>query len=410
MDADERRCDTRSGKKVVQLKMRPGSYKFFNSLVFIPSVMDRYIASELIPPFLFGVGAFSSVGVAFGAVIDLVRKVVESGLPLTTALNVFWLNLPYFIVLAFPTSTLLATLITYSRLSSDSELIALRSCGVSTYRIVVPALILSFVVTGITFVFNERVVPAANYRADLILVRALKKEKPAFQQYNIFYPEYQEVRQPDGSKVNVLSRLFYADQFDGQQMKDLTVVERSQEKLSRIVLAKSATWNSGQNTWDFFDGTVYLVAPDSSYRKILPFEHQQLHLPRTPLDLAMNNPKLTAGEMNISQARKYLEIVGLSGDDKRIRQLKVHIQEKIAFPFVCVVFGLVGAALGTRSQRASRATGFSISVVVIFTYYLLNFFSSALGSVGILPPLIAAWLPNMFGFGAGGLLLMRTAR
>jgi len=392
-------------------KMTSGSYKFFkffNRLIPIPSVMDRYIATELILPFLFGVGAFSSVGVAVGAVIDLVRKVVESGLPLAAALNVFWLNLPYFIVLAIPMSTLFAVLMTYSRLSSDSELIALRSFGVSIYRLVLPALILSFIVTGITFVFNEQVVPVANHQANLILERALKKEKPAFLQHNIFYPEYQEVKQPDGSKVNVLLRLFYADQFDGQRMKDLTIVARSQEGLKQIVVAKSAMWNPVQKTWDFFNGTIYSVAPDSSFRNILQFEHQQLYLPRAPLDLALNS--LHYGEMNIAQAQKYLEIARLTSDNKKIRQLKVHIQEKIAFPFVCVVFGLVGAALGTKPQRAGQATSFGVSVVVIFAYYIFNFMSNALGSAGFLSPLMSAWLPTLFGFGAGGLLLMRTAR
>lgn len=391
--------------------MTLGSYKFFkffNLPVPTPSVMDRYIAAELIPPFLFGVGAFSSVGVAVGAVVDLVRKVVESGLPLASALNVFWLNLPYFISLAIPMSTLFAALITYGRLSSDSELIALRSCGVSVYRLVLPALILSFVVTGITFVLNEQVVPAANYQADLILQRSLKPEKRAFQQHNIFYPEYHEVQQSNGSKLNVLSRLFYADQFDGQRMKDLTIVDRGQESLNQIVVAKSASWNPSQNTWDFFDGTIYLVAPDSSYRNIVRFEHRQLHLPRTPLDLASNSLKY--GEMNIAQAQKYLEIVSLTGDQKKIHAIKVHIQAKIAFPFVCTVFCLVGAALGIRPQRAGQGTSFGICVVVVFTYYLLNFISNALGLANVLSPLISAWLPAMFGFGAGGLLLLRTAR
>jgi len=390
--------------------LKSGSYKYFNfnSLVPIPSVLDRYIVAELLPPFLFGVGAFSSVGVAVGSVFNLVQKVVESGLPLAIASKVFLLNLPYFIVLAFPMSTLFATLLTYTRLSSDSEVIALRSCGLSIYRLVLPALIMSFVVTGITFVFNERVVPAANYEANLTLARALKIKEPSFQQQNIFYPEYKEVQHLDGSKENIISRLFYADQFDGHQMKGLTILDRSQSGLNQIMVAKSARWNPVENAWEFFNGTIYLVDPDSSSRNILRFEHQQLQLPRTPVDLAQT--KQNYGEINIAQAQEQLKIARLRGDDKKIRQLQVHIQEKIAFPFVCLVFGLVGAALGIRPQRTGQATSFGISVVVMFTYYLLNFISIALGSAGIFSPLMSAWLPTMFGFGAGGLLLMRTAR
>jgi lipopolysaccharide export system permease protein len=112
--------------------------------------------------------------------------------------------------------------------------------------------------------------------------------------------------------------LFYADQFDGQRMKDLTIVDRFQESLSQIVVAKSASWNSGQKVWDFFDGTIYLVAPNSSFRNIVRFEHRQLHLPRTPLDLASNSLKY--GEMNIAQAQKYLELVRLTGDDKKFAE------------------------------------------------------------------------------------------
>lgn len=391
--------------------MTSGSYKSFKSLkplIFMPSVMDRYIAAQLLMPFLFGVGAFSSIAVSVGAVFDLVRKVVESGLPMEIALNIFLLKLPYFVVLAFPMSTLLTTLMTYGRLSSDSELIALRSCGVSIYRLVLPAVILSFLVTGITFLFNEQIVPTANYQATLTLERALKEEKPKFQDRNIFYPEYQEVKQPDGDKANILTRLFYADQFDGERMKGLTIVDRSKEGINQIVVADSAMWNPAQNTWDFFNGTIYLVAPDSTYRNILRFEHQQLQLPRTPLDVAEKGRDYD--EMNIAESLERLEKTRPGGDEKKIRKLQVRIQEKIAFPFVCVVFGLVGATLGTKPQRTGRATSFGISLGIIFSYYLLRVTSGALGLSGILSPWMSAWLPAIFGFGAGGLLLIRAAR
>lgn len=370
--------------------------------------MDSYIAKELLPPFLFGVGAFSSIGVSVDAVFDLMRKVVESGLPLEIALNVFLLKLPYFIFLALPMSTLLAALMTYSRLSSDSELIALRSCGVSIQRLVLPAVVLSLAVTGMTFLLNEQIVPAANYQANITLQQALKREVPTFQQRNIFYPEFQEVEQPNGEDVKILTRLFYADQFDGQRMKGLTIVDRSEQGLNQIVVSDSAAWNPAENVWDFFDGTIYLVSPDSSYRNIVRFNHQQLQLPRTPLDIAEKGRDY--GEMNIAQARQQLEIVRLSGDDQKIRKLKVRIQEKFAFPFICVVFGLVGAAMGTKPQRTGRATSFGISVIVIFSYYIVQLTSSALGVAGILSPVMSAWLPPLLGLIAGGLLLLRVSR
>ena len=369
--------------------------------------MDWYLTKELIGPFLFGVGLFSSVGVTVGAVFELVRRVTESGLPFSTAVQIFLLKMPYFIVLAFPMSMLLASLMAYSRMSSDSEIVALRSCGINVYRLVVPAVILSLAVTGMTFAMNELIVPAANYQATITLDRALKREKPLFQEKIIFYPEFRNVDKGNGEE-SVLTRLFYAEQFDGKQMKGLTILDRSQPELNQIISSESAIWNPAQNSWDFFNGTVYIVAPDGSYRNIVRFEHQQLQLPRTPLDLAAKARDY--GEMNIAQAIDYLNLIRSSGDEQKIRKLKVRIQEKYALPFVCIVFGLVGAALGTKPQRTGRATSFGISVIVIFTYYVFSFITSSMGLKAILTPVMAAWLPMICGLGVGGLLLVRASR
>jgi lipopolysaccharide export system permease protein len=370
--------------------------------------MDRYIISELLPPFLFGVGVFSSLGVAIGTMFDLVRKVTESGLPLTLAMKILLLKLPFFIVLAFPMSMLLCTLLTYSRLSSDSELIALRSCGVSIYRLVLPAIVMGAVVTGITFFFNELVVPAANYEASLTLDRAVKQKTISFQENNIIYPEFRKVRQESGAKEEVLVRLFYAEKFDGQRMKGLTILDRSQPDINQILVAESATWNPETNVWNFFNGTIYIVAPDGSYRNILKFENQQLNLPRAPLDLA--SQKRDYDEMNIAESQEYLKLLRQSGKEKKIRKLIIRIQQKYSLPFACLAFGLVGAALGTKPQRASKATGFGICVVLVFSYYLLMSIGDALGLSGVLSPVMAGWLPTLCGFGMGIVVLVRASQ
>ncbi|AKG24608.1 LptF/LptG family permease [Calothrix sp. 336/3] len=370
--------------------------------------MDRYLISELLPPFLFGVGAFASLVLAIDSLFELMRKLVETGLPITIAFKVIALKLPNFVVLSFPMSTLLATLMTYSRLSSESELIALRGCGVSVYRMVMTAVMLSFLITGITFIFNEQIVPAANYEATATLERALKSDKPTFKRENIVYPEYRDIQQPDGTKEKILTRLFYADKFNGKQMTGLTIIDRSQSGLSQIVVSESGEWNASQNVWDFYNGTIYLVAPDRSYRNILRFQHQQLRLPRTPLNVAQNSRDYE--EMNIAQAMEQLELERLSGNAQKIRKLKVRIQQKIALPFACVVCGLVGATVGTVPQRTGRGASFGISLLVIFTYYVLLRVTRELGDAGMLPSYLAAWLPNIIGLTIGLFLLVRVAR
>jgi lipopolysaccharide export system permease protein len=372
------------------------------------SIMDRYFVVQLLPPFLFGVGAFTSVVLAIDSLFELLRKVVESGLPVTIAIKVFLLKLPYVMVYAFPMSTLLATLMTYSRLSSESELIALRGCGVSIYRIISTAVVFGCVVTGVTFLFNESIAPAANYQATVTLQAALQSDQPSVKQQNIYYPEYREIRQPDGTTSKILTRLFYADQFDGKEMKGLTLIDRSTAGLDQIIVSETAQWNPGQQLWDFYNGTIYLVAPDRSYRNILRFQHQQLQLPRTPLSLAENSRDY--GEMNIAESLQQLKLEKLGGNLQKIRKLKVRIHQKIAFPFVCIIFSLVGSVMGIVPQRAGRGTSLGISVIVIFTYYLLLSISGALAEAAVLSPLVGAWLPNLFGLAAGVFLLQRLAQ
>lgn len=380
--------------------------KFRFPLPYI-SVMDRYIMTELLLPFLFGIGLFTALGLSIGTLFELIRRVTESGLPLTLALKILLLRIPGFVALAFPMSILLACLLAYSRLSSDSEIIALRSVGLKVYRLVVPALILSLIVTGMTFFINDVITPSANREATITLTEALNKVKPTFKDRNILYPEYKKVEQ-NGNTYTVLQRLFYAEEFNGEEMKDLTILDLSREGLNQILTAQTAKWNIADNVWEFSNGTIYLISPDGAYRNIVRFEHQQLALSRAPLDLAKRKPR--SEEMTISEAKEYLEVVRLEGDEKSIRKLLVRIQSKISLPFVCLVFGLIGSALGLRPQNTNKATGFGICVVLIFSYYLLSFVTESMGIWGIITPVMAAWSPNILGLLAGTWLLVQSSK
>jgi lipopolysaccharide export system permease protein len=381
------------------------------SQIFLPgiSVMDRYIITQLLMPFLFGVGAFSSIILAVGSLFDLVRQVTEAGLPLTVALEVMALKMPQFVVYSFPMSILLSGMMTYSRFSADSEIIAFRSVGVSIYRLILPALILSTIVTGVTFFFNEWLVPAASQQATITLTKALKQDKPTFKKDNIIVPEYKEVDR-NGIKEQVLVRLFYAEKFDGKTMTGLTIVDRSQQDkgLSQILNARSAVWNEGKNTWEFTDGTIYLIAPDASYRNIVTFQHQQLQLPKSPFDLAA--PDKNIPDMSVSELVNYAETIRLSGDKKKILNVAVTIHQKLAFPFICIVFSLMGASMGIRPQRTGKATSFGVSLLLIFGYYLMLFVFGALGQAEIISPFFGGWLPNFIGIAIGGWLVYKAAK
>jgi len=370
--------------------------------------MDRYILSQLVMPFLFGVVAFSSIGVSVGAAFDLVRRVTEAGLSPTIAFQVFVLRLPYFVSLALPTSMLLACLMVYGRLSSDSELVALRSCGVSIQRLIAPAIALSLLMTGVTFAFNEAVVPAANRQGAQMIDQALKKREQNFTESNIIYQEFRTEKTTEGESERRLSRIFYAKEYDGKQMKGLTILDFSKQELNQIMVSKTAIWNGQEEIWDFSDGTIYVIDPDGSYRNIVRFQQQQVQLPRTPLDIAKTNRD--PAEMNLAEATQYRELITQTGDRREIRKISIRIDQKVAFPFACLVFGLAGATLGVQPRRSGRATGFGLSLVIIISYYLLISTGEALYRFEVLTSVMAAWLPTIVGLLLGGVLLVRLSR
>jgi lipopolysaccharide export system permease protein len=371
------------------------------------ALVDRYLVSLLIPPFVFGVGLFASLGVAIGNLSDLANKIADSNLPLLAAIEILLLKVPEFATYSLPVSLLLATILTYGRLGNDSELIALRSCGASLYRLLVPALCLSFLVAGMTFLLNEYIVPAANYRATEILSLTIANDSDIDRDRDIYYPNYDIHLQSDGKKDRKLKSIFYAEKFDGKVMQAVTVLRWQQKELNQIIIAESATWNSIENVWDFVNGTIYKLAPpNGSYGEAVNFHRKKIPLSRSAFDF------VTQGrdpyEMNISQAIAYLPILKTSGDDKRLRMFQVRIQQKIAFPFVCIVFGAIGVALGSLPQQIGRGTSFGLCVAIVFTYYLFNFLIGSFGLIGVLSPFLAAWIPNFLGLLLGGWLLWRV--
>ena len=112
-------------------------------------LIDRWLLGELIGPLLFALTAFTVVSLSVGVMFDLVRKIVESNLPWTIAVQVLLLKLPSFLVISFPMATLMASLLAYSRLSANSELTALRSVGVTESRMIAPAIALALLMTSL---------------------------------------------------------------------------------------------------------------------------------------------------------------------------------------------------------------------------------------------------------------------
>ncbi len=370
-------------------------------------LLDRWLLNELIGPLLFGIAAFTAVSLSVGVVFELVRRVAESGLPLTAALQVLLLRLPGFLVLSFPMATLMATLLAFSRLSGSSELTALRSVGVSTRRMVMPALALALCMSVLTFVFNDVIVPRANLEATNSLERALGKAISTEKGSNIMYSRFGRVGMEGGERVKMLTHIFYARNFLRGEMKDVTLLDFSRFGQRQMLTAESAQWNEQQSVWQFYNGRIINVDDATGSTTSARFDRYNYPLSRDPLEVAKlpTDPSV----MTVGQARTAERLQRRAGNAKEARRLRVRIQEKFAFPAICLVFGLIGSSIGVRPHsRTSRSQGFGISVLLIFGYYLMSFIFSSLGITGTLTPFLAAWLPVFIGL-AGGMVLLRQA-
>lgn len=369
-----------------------------SKLLFKLFLIDRYIISELITFFLFSVGLLSSLGVAIGTISDLAYKVTEYNLPIAVAILIFICKIPEYIAYALPISTLLTTLVIYGRKNRDRELIALRSFGINIYRIVAPALIFSLGITGITFVLNELVVPAANYQANSLQNPFISETQLNLQRRDIFYPEYAPVL-IDGQPQRKLKKIYYAENFDGEKLRGITIIGWHKNQISQIITAESAQWNQAERVWNLSNGRIDRIAPDTTLAPVREFN--SIQLPLSPTLFKIINKERSPDDMNIRQAREYVKIIEHSGQAKELTLFRVRIQQKIAFPFICLVFALIGSAIGSNSIQINKLKGFGLCVGLVFTYYLLGFMFGALGIVGIFTPIIAAWLPIFIYSGIG---------
>jgi lipopolysaccharide export system permease protein len=214
-------------------------------------------------------------------------------------------------------------------------------------------------------------------------------------------------KQPGGDAGEGLTQLFYSREFKNGQMEGVTLLDFSREGQQQVLTANTAVWDDAKAMWEFRDGRILNIDAANNFTTSANYTSYYYPFTRAPLDVGMLPSD--AAQMTVAQALRAEALLQQAGDQKEARRLRVRIQEKFAFPAICLVFGLIGSSLGVRpNSRTSRSQGFGISVLLIFGYYLMSFIFSSLGIKGTLWPFFAAWLPVFIGLG-GGLVLLRQA-
>jgi lipopolysaccharide export system permease protein len=341
--------------------------------------------------------SFSVILVAGDLLFKLAALVVQRGVSLGVVTRLFLYSLPRIVALSLPMSCLLASLLGFGSMSANSELVALKSVGVSFGRIVRPLVLASTAVSIIAFLANETLVPLCSRAAANVMRFEVFRSVPPVLKESVF------IREEEGG---VLRRVLYIGAVKPRsgEMSDILVQEFEEGRIKRFVSAPKGNWSDG--VWWLEDGQVFEVSEDGSVRTLFAFERQKLNLLSSPsnIDSSMSDPS----EMSLPELYKTIKLAVTQGND--IGELWMLFNLRIAIPWSSVVLVLVGASVGSRPQRSSSGMGLGLSVVIVFVYYVIMSFCKTLGEAGFLPGVFAAWIPNVVFLIIGSLLARRANR
>ncbi|MBP2638362.1 MAG: lptG [Firmicutes bacterium] len=360
-------------------------------------ILDKYIIKEMLGPFAFGIAAFSSIFIGTNILVKLTKFITQYDASILTVIKLFIYSLPGIIVLTFPMSMLLASLMAFSRLSSSSEITAMKSGGQSFARLAVPVFIAAFFVSAAAVILNEALVPASNIAYNNIVRQEVEKNtQPIIQDHVVI----KNITQGE------LERLTYARNFieETSTMNKISVQEYEDGRLVRVENAERAVWQDGY--WRMYDGVTTQLAADGRVECILPFGNKELPIDKNPVSISREQKD--AEDMTIRELREH--IAALKQEYVITNQYEVELYQRLTIPLASFVFAMIGTPLGLSPHRSSSSIGLGLSIIIIFVYYILLTISTALGKGGTVDPFLAAWIPDIIGILVGAYLVYKSSR
>ena len=359
-------------------------------------ILDRYIFREVVVTFLFGVCAFSAVFLGSGTLFHIAKYITDYGATIQSVVKVLVLSIPDIIVYTFPMSMLLASLLTYGKLSGSSEITAMKSCGISFYRIAVPAIVLGFLVSMFSIWFNEYVVPWANNASNNVVYYEIKGNVAAKDQDHVI------IKNIDHGQIK---SLVYARRYksDVQRLENLTLQTFTGDTVTHVENAEYAEWDGG--AWIMHNGMIYDIA-NGDTEHTMRFDTQVLPIGANPKQIVRDQKK--PDELTMKELRAQIKI--MQSQYVNTTKLETELYQRITIPIASLVFALIGIPLGLQPNRNSSSVGFGISLIIIFVYYVMMTVSGAIAQSGVIDPAYAVWMPNIIGLAAGIVLMRRAAK
>ena len=362
----------------------------------------RYLIAEILPPFFFGLLAFTFILLVF-RILRLIELVVTRGVPLFQIGKLFALILPTFLEMTVPIAFLLAILLGLGRMSNDQELLAMKASGVSTPQIFWPIALVGLVMALMTLGLTMFARPAANF--------ALKKELYNIARTRVGTALREKVFNDDFPKI-----LIYVEELvpPGNTAQGVLIVDKRDRLREDIILGKVARITTDEETntlgLRLFDGSIY-----ERERNRPGFSQTRFNIYDFKLDLdelvgPVQQKEAGPKEMPLTELINTIEAKQSSGGKAVFERMELH--QRVAFAFVPLVFCLLGVSLALlpRASRANRSWGLMLCAFWIMTYYTLLSLGKALGEKNIVHPIPALWLPNLVIGGIGAHFFRQALR
>lgn len=388
-------------------------------------IIDRYILKGHAFPFLFALSILTFV-LLMDKLFELISMIIQKKVPALTMAKVFLLSLPAIVTMTIPMAVLVAVLMVYGRLSQDNELTALKSSGIPFIRLLLAPFLAGILLTVGLYFFNDRALPETNHLVKNLMMD-IHEIKPAMQlQENIFnqpFPGY-----------NILPRRVDPDK---SMLYNVTIYEqKGNEQPRTIMAAKGQLVVSPQATslrLELSDGEIHQIDPENQTRyHRISFKKHIIYLPMDPqvqnkVRTYRSDREMSSAMMKqaIANIRKELQPLQQQMNDSakiseirlnqmsaeihnrvsEIKRYQVEVQKKLAIPFACLVFVLLGAPLGIITRRGNLGVSFGLSLGFFVLYYIALTGGEQLADRQILSPVLAMWAANIV-LGACGLLLI----
>jgi len=366
-----------------------------------PLLLDEYVMRSYASSFLMSLGSFALLYIVF-TFFELMGDIVRNQTPFVVVGAYLFNLIPFIVSQVTPLCSLLAVLITFGSLNRTSELTAMKATGISLYRVVAPILALAAVIATGLFAFNEAYLPDANRKQEAL--RAEIKGKPA---QTFLLPGRTWISgQTDRAGDPV--RIFYYQAFDPVRnvFADLSVFEFDSQgfTLQRRIYAKSVQWDATVNRWIFKSGwqRTFSKTTVASYQPFTVATFPEIR----EQPAYFNKENKPSDEMSYAELSKYIADLRQSGFNTV--ELRVQLQNKLSVPAIAFIMAILAVPFALSMGKRGGLIGVATAIGVALAYWTLGQIFSSMGNVSTLPPVLAAWSPDLLFGLAGGYLLLRT--